>query len=331
MSEAVEKRSGPELISIVVAFFNEEKVVRHFFAEMDEVTANLDCVVEYVCVNDGSRDNTLELLRAQLDNRRPMRIVNFARNFGKEAAMTAGFQHARGQAVVVIDADLQDPPGLIADFLAKWREGYDVVYGVRASRDSDTLVKRGTARAFYRIFNSIASTPIPYNAGDFRLMDRRVVDALLALPERNRFMKGLFAWVGFRQTGVEFVRDPRVAGKSSWNYLQLWNFALDGVTSFSIVPLRMASLVGAAISLVGFAYAAYLVARTLALGVDVPGYASIVVIMLFLGGVQLLCLGLIGEYLGRLYIEAKDRPLFIIADIFENAPSRSQQMPPHRS
>lgn len=320
MSGEATRHSGPDLVSIVVAFYNEEKVVAHFFAEMDRVAAGLGAEVEYICVNDGSRDATLALLKAELGRGRRMCILNFARNFGKEAAMTAGLERARGDVVVVIDADLQDPPALIGDFLAKWREGYDVVYGVRASRDSDTLLKRATARAFYRVFNAIASVPIPHDAGDFRLMDRRVVDALLALPERNRFMKGLFAWVGFRQTGVEFVRDTRVAGRSSWNYFRLWNFAVDGLTSFSIMPLRIASVAGGVISLLGFAYAAYLVVRTLVSGVDVPGYASIVVIMLFLGGVQLLCLGLIGEYLGRLYVEAKGRPLFIVSDVFEDRP-----------
>jgi len=247
-----------------------------------------------------------------------MRIVNFARNFGKEAAMTAGIEQAKGDAVVVIDADLQDPPSLIADFIVKWREGFDVVYGVRASRQADSLFKRATAGAFYRLFNAIASVPIPHDAGDFRLMDRRVVNALLSLPERNRFMKGLFAWVGFKQTGVEFVREARVAGETHWNFIRLWNFAVDGLTSFSIVPLRMASWFGATISVLGFAYAFYLVIRTMLYGIDVPGYASIVVIMLFLGGVQLLCIGLIGEYLGRLYIEAKDRPLYIVADVYES-------------
>ena len=311
-------RSGP--LSIVVAFYNEEKAIGPFFAEMDRVAATLDCALEYVCVNDGSRDATLELLKAELAKGRAMKIVNFARNFGKEAAMTAGLEQAKGAAVVVIDADLQDPPALIKEFLAKWREGYDVVYGVRASRQADSFSKRATAGAFYRVFNAIASVPIPHDAGDFRLMDKRVVAALLALPERNRFMKGLFAWVGFKQTGVEFVREARVAGETSWNFLRLWNFAVDGLTSFSIIPLRIASWAGGIISLLGFAYAAYLVVRTLVYGVDVPGYASIVVIMLFLGGVQLLCIGLIGEYLGRLYIEAKGRPLYIIADIFEKEP-----------
>jgi len=311
-------RSGP--LSIVVAFYNEEKAIGPFFAEMDRVAATLDCALEYVCVNDGSRDATLELLKAELAKGRAMKIVNFARNFGKEAAMTAGLEQAKGAAVVVIDADLQDPPALIKEFLAKWREGYDVVYGVRASRQADSFSKRATAGAFYRVFNAIASVPIPHDAGDFRLMDKRVVAALLALPERNRFMKGLFAWVGFKQTGVEFVREARVAGETSWNFLRLWNFAVDGLTSFSIIPLRIASWAGGIISLLGFTYAAYLVVRTLVYGVDVPGYASIVVIMLFLGGVQLLCIGLIGEYLGRLYIEAKGRPLYIIADIFEKEP-----------
>ncbi|HKD21343.1 MAG TPA: glycosyltransferase family 2 protein [Rhizomicrobium sp.] len=311
-------RSGP--LSIVVAFYNEEKAIGPFFAEMDRVAATLDCALEYVCVNDGSRDATLELLKAELAKGRAMKIVNFARNFGKEAAMTAGLEQAKGAAVVVIDADLQDPPALIKEFLAKWREGYDVVYGVRASRQADSFSKRATAGAFYRVFNAIASVPIPHDAGDFRLMDKRVVAALLALPERNRFMKGLFAWVGFKQTGVEFVREARVAGETSWNFLRLWNFAVDGLTSFSIIPLRIASWAGGIISLLGFGYAAYLVVRTLVYGVDVPGYASIVVIMLFLGGVQLLCIGLIGEYLGRLYIEAKGRPLYIIADIFEKEP-----------
>jgi len=314
-------RSDAKLISIVVAFYNEEKAIASFFAEMDRVAATLPIPVEYVCVNDGSRDKTLALLQGELGAHRRMRIVNFARNFGKEAAMTAGIEQARGDAVVVIDADLQDPPSLILEFIAKWREGWDVVYGVRASREADSFFKRATAGAFYRIFNAIASVPIPHDAGDFRLMDRRVVNALLALPERNRFMKGLFAWVGFRQTGVEFVREARVAGETSWNFIRLWNFAVDGLTSFSIAPLRMASMAGGAVSALAFAYALYLVIRTLVYGVDVAGYASIVVIMLFLGGVQLLSIGLIGEYLGRLYIEAKDRPLYIVADVFDNESS----------
>jgi glycosyltransferase involved in cell wall biosynthesis len=309
--------SSETLLSIVVALYNEERTIDALFAELDRVTAALPCRVEFVCVNDGSRDRTLDALRQKLDGDSRVRIFNFARNFGKEAALTAGLAQARGDAVVVIDADLQDPPSLIPQFLEKWKEGYDVVYGVRSTRASDTFVKRTTANAFYKLFNRVTDVKIPPGAGDFRLLDRRAVNALLELPERNRFMKGLFSWVGFRQTGVEFVREARVAGSTSWNYLRLFNFAIDGITSFSIAPLRIASLVGVTASILGFIYAAVLTLRTIIFGVDVPGYASIMVVTMFLGGMQLICLGLIGEYLGRLYIEAKGRPLYIIADVYE--------------
>lgn len=314
------------LISIVAAFYNEEKSIPAFFAEFARVAPALQARVEFICVNDGSRDATLDMLRRQLLVTPKMRIVNLARNFGKEAAISAGLAEARGDAVVVIDADLQDPPSLIAEFIAKWREGYDVVYGVRSSRKVDSFAKRATAHGFYSLFNRLSDMKIPEGAGDFRLMNRRVVDALLAMPERNRFMKGLFAWVGFRQTGVEYVREARVAGKSGWNYFRLFNFAIDGLTSFSIAPLRLASLAGVLVSLVGFAYAAFLVIRTVLFGVDVPGYASLMVVMMFLGGVQLLCLGVMGEYLGRLYIEAKGRPVYIVADVI-SGPSESSAEP----
>ena len=304
------------LISIVAAFYNEAESIGAFFHEVHAAARMLDARVEYICVNDGSTDGTLALLQQEMAARPNIRIVNLARNFGKEAAISAGLNHARGSAVIVIDADLQDPPSLIAAFVAKWRQGYDVVYGVRASRRADSLVKRATARLFYALFNRLTDVKIPRGAGDFRLMDRRVVDAVLALPERNRFMKGLFSWVGFRQTGVEFERGPRAAGKSGWSYSRLVHFAVDGLTSFSIAPLRFASLAGALVSLLGFSYAAFLVIRTLVFGADVPGYASVMVMMMFLGGVQLCCLGLMGEYLGRLYIEAKGRPLYVVADVF---------------
>jgi glycosyltransferase involved in cell wall biosynthesis len=235
--------------------------------------------------------------------------------------MTAGLAHARGNAVVVIDADLQDPPELIEQFVAKWREGYEVVYGIRASRASDTFAKRITAEAFYKLFNRITSVPIPADAGDFRLLDRKVVDALLTFPERNRFMKGLFAWVGFKQIGVPFVRRPRVQGKTAWNYWKLINFAIDGVTGFSTIPLRVWSFIGAFVSLVAFAYAGFLIVRTLIFGIDVPGYASIMVTVLFLGGIQLLGLGTLGEYMGRLYMEAKGRPIYIVSCIYEDKPN----------
>lgn len=320
------QRTGADaLISIVAAFYNEEASIAAFFGEIERVVRTLDCRVELICVNDGSRDNTLELLRQQLAANGKIRIVNLARNFGKEAAITAGLAHAKGDAVVIIDADLQDPPSLIAAFLAKWREGFDVVYGVRTSRTVDTFTKRTTAGAFYRLFNSMTDVPIPAGAGDFRLLDRRVVDALQALPERNRFMKGLFSWVGFRQVGVEYVREARVAGKSGWSYFRLLNFAVDGLTSFSILPLRIASLAGIIVSLLGFSYAAFLVARTLLYGADVPGYASLMVMMMFLGGIQLICLGVMGEYLGRLYIEAKGRPLYIVADVISDTKAETSK------
>jgi glycosyltransferase involved in cell wall biosynthesis len=303
------------LLSVVTAFFNEEETIPVFFDEIDRVCRRLDCSVEYVCVNDGSEDSTLALLKRKLESVPAMQIVNLARNFGKEAALSAGLAHAKGDAVVIIDADLQDPPDVMAKFVAKWREGFDVVYGVRTSRQADSFVKRLTAALFYKLFNRLTDVKIPRGAGDFRLLDRRVVDALLEFPERNRFMKGLFSWVGFKQTGVEFVRRTRVGGKSGWSYLRLFNLALDGLTSFSIAPLRIASVAGLAVSLLGFSYAAFLVVRTLALGVDVPGYASLMVVIMVLGGVQMGFLGVIGEYVGRQYVETKSRPLYIVADV----------------
>lgn len=325
-------KTGREaLLSVVIALHNEEQAIAALFSELAQIEAQLDCRVEYICVNDGSTDATLALLRERLAEMPNLYIIDLARNFGKEAAMTAGLANAHGDAILVIDADLQDPPSLILEFMDKWREGFDVVYGVRASRASDTLLKRSTAAMFYNVFNRVANTKIPHGAGDFRLMDRRVVQALLSMPERNRFMKGLFSWVGFRQTGVEYVRNSRVAGRSSFNYPRLLNFAIDGLTSFSILPLRLASLAGMAISIVGFAYAAYLVVRTILQGVDVPGYASIMVVVMFLGGVQLICLGFIGEYLGRLYVEAKGRPLYIIAGIESRDDFVHETPPPART
>jgi glycosyltransferase involved in cell wall biosynthesis len=312
------ENSRRPLLSIVVAMFNEEQVVDTFFTEVDAAIVPLQADIEYVCVNDGSRDGTLAKLLARRTQDTRIRIVDLARNFGKEAAMTAGLAHARGDAVVVIDADLQDPPDLIAQFFAKWREGCEVVYGIRASRASDSIAKRVTAGAFYKLFNRITLVPIPPDAGDFRLLDRKVVDALLAFPERNRFMKGLFSWVGFKQIGVPFVRRPRAQGQTKWNYWKLINFALDGVTGFSTVPLRVWSFVGAFVSLLGFAYALYLIVRTLIFGIDVPGYASLMVTLLFLGGMQLFGLGILGEYMGRLYMEAKGRPIYIVSRVYED-------------
>ena len=309
--------TGAKLISIVVAMHNEEPAIDAFFREVDAVSNTLAFKFEYVCVNDGSTDRTLNRLLERQARDARIRIVDLTRNFGKEAAMMAGLERARGDAVVLIDADLQDPPERIREFVVCWMQGYEVVYGVRTSRRADTATKRLTASMFYKIFNMMSEIAIPENAGDFRLLDRKAVNALLQLPERNRFTKGLYAWIGFRQIGIPFERVERVAGTSSWSYFKLFNFSIDALTSFSILPLRIASVLGGTISIVGILYAFYLVIRTLVFGIDVPGYASIMVAILFLGGFQMLGLGIVGEYIGRLYLEAKGRPIYLVAGVYE--------------
>jgi glycosyltransferase involved in cell wall biosynthesis len=255
-------------------------------------------------------------------------VINLSRNFGKEIALTAGLDHAAGQAIIPIDADLQDPPELIGEMIAKWREGYDVVYCTRRSREGETWLKRFTADYFYRIIGHLSQVTIPSNTGDFRLLDRRVVEALKQMPERNRFMKGLFAWVGFKQTALYFDRNPRFRGDTKWNYWKLWNFALDGITSFSLLPLKVWSYVGSIISLLSLLYAIYLVLRTLILGIDLPGYASLMVAILFLGGIQLIGLGVLGEYLGRVYEEVKNRPLYLVRERYGFAPAQNSKAEP---
>ena len=267
-------------------------------------------------MNDGSRDRTLEKLFLARSRYNRIKIVNLSRNFGKEAAMTAGFDMCSGHVVVPIDADLQDPPELIEEMLGKWREGYDVVYGKRTSRESDSKAKRFTASIFYRIINMLSSIVIPENAGDFRLMDRKVIEALRDLPEKNRFMKGLFAWVGFRQTELGYSRQARTNGQSKWNYWRLWNFAIDGVTAFSTAPLRIWTYVGLVVALCSFIYAGIIFFRTLIHGVDVPGYASLMIVILFFNGLQMVTFGVFGEYIGRLYQEIKSRPIYVIDSSF---------------
>jgi glycosyltransferase involved in cell wall biosynthesis len=316
-TDANARVSQRPLMSIIVPCFNEEAVIGRFF---ETVTAELDALDadwEIICVDDGSRDNTLERLLefARTDER--VKVLELTRNFGKEAAITAGLDVSTGDVVVPLDADLQDPPSLIAAMLAQWRNGYDVVYASRRSRQRDTLTKRVTAGGFYKLYNRLTTVPIPENTGDFRLMDRRVVDRLGELPERTRFMKGLFAWLGFKSTAVEYDRPAREEGQTSWSYWKLWNFALDGLTSFSTVPLRVWTYVGMAVSLLSFLYAAFLIFRTLFLGVDTPGYASIMVVVLFLGGVQLISLGVIGEYLGRVFVEVKQRPVYLVDRVYQ--------------
>jgi glycosyltransferase involved in cell wall biosynthesis len=294
--------------------YDEAGNVREFHARAVEVLERIGEPFEIVCVNDGSRDQTLaELVELHRSDPR-VNVVNLSRNFGKEIALSAGLDHARGDAVVPIDADLQDPPELIEEMVAKWREGWDVIYAQRTSRGGDSWVKRATSYLFYRVMRRLTRIEIPPDTGDFRLMDRRVVQALAELREQHRFMKGLFAWVGFRQLALPYARDPRHSGTTKWNYLRLWNFALEGITSFSLVPLQIASYLGIIIALLSFSYGGYMVVRTLLQGNDVPGYPSLLTVILFLGGVQLVTMGALGEYVGRIYAETKRRPLYLVRE-----------------
>ncbi|MGK7954467.1 MAG: glycosyltransferase family 2 protein, partial [Crocosphaera sp.] len=265
-------------------------------------------------IDDGSQDQTLNCLIDYHRRYPEIKVISLSRNFGKDIALTAGLENAQGKAIIPIDADLQDPPELIEQLIEKWREGYDVVYGKRRSRQGESWFKKTTANAFYRLIGRISTVPIPRDTGDFRLLDRRVVEAIKTMPERTRFMKGLFAWVGFKQTYVLYDRPNRVQGITKWNYWKLWNFALDGITSFSLVPLKVWSYLGLVLSLLAFSYGSFLIIRTIILGIDVPGYASLMVTMLFIGGVQLITLGILGEYLGRIYQETKQRPLYLIRE-----------------
>jgi glycosyltransferase involved in cell wall biosynthesis len=302
-----------QLLSLVVPFYNEAEAIQSF---ADSILPALEAISdtrwEIVCVDDGSKDGTLLKLvaLAQADPR--FRVLEFSRNFGKEAALTAGIDAARGEAVIPIDADLQDPPGLIADMVKAWREGAEVVLAKRVDRSSDGVLKRKTAAWFYQLHNKLSKTKIPENVGDFRLMDRAVVNALKQLPERQRFMKGLFAWVGFRTVTLDYTRAPRAAGETKFSGLALWNFAMEGFTSFSTAPLKVWTYLGALSAVLTFLYAVYIVIRTVVLGNQVPGYASLFVAITFFGSVQLISIGLLGEYIGRIYMETKQRPAYLI-------------------
>lgn len=303
-------------LSLLVPCYNEEENLNILFTKLESVLKPLNISYEIVCINDGSQDNTLQHLLDYHHQNPNIKIVNLSRNFGKEAAVTAGLDFAQGNAIIPIDADLQDPPELITELLEKWREGYDVVYGVRRSRDGESFFKKFTANTFYRVIGRISSVAIPADTGDYRLLDRQVVEALKKMPERNRFMKGLFSWVGFKQTAVYFDRLPRNRGKSSFNYWKLWNFALDGITSFSSIPLKIWGYCGILISTLALIYGSFLVIKTIIFGIDVPGYASTIIIILFLGGIQLITLGVMGEYIARIYEEVKARPIYLVRDTY---------------
>lgn len=311
-------------LSIIVPCYNESEVVENFFSAMvgnNGILNNLGLNCELVFINDGSKDNTLELLKAQKEiysnkSNLDIKIVNLSRNFGKEAAMSAGFSVASGEAIVPMDADLQDPPELIAKFVELWRQGYDVVLAKRNDRQEESFAKRFSSSLFYKLNNKISDVKLPDNVGDFRLFTRKVLNAINSLPENQRFMKGIFAWVGFNSITIEYKRPQRIAGSSKFNGWKLWNFALQGITGFGTLPLRIWTYIGFIVSFFAFIYASFLILRTLIMGIDLPGYASLVVIILFLGGLQLIGIGILGEYVGRIYMESKRRPPFIIDEIY---------------
>ncbi|NCA71075.1 MAG: glycosyltransferase [Sphingobacteriia bacterium] len=303
-------------ISLVCPFYNEQDVVPRFFARVLPIVKRIGCDYEIICVNDGSSDATLMALIAQKRDCPRIQIIDLSRNFGKEAALTAAIDHATGDAIIPIDADLQDPPELIPEMVEKWRGGAEVVLARRRDRSADSWRKRTSAGLFYRIHNRLSETGIPDNVGDFRLMDRRVVDAVKQLGETRRFMKGIFAWVGFKTEVLDYTREGRIAGESKFNGWRLWNFALEGITSFSTAPLRFWLYAGLSIAILALAYALIIVTKTLILGIQLPGYASIIVSILFLGGIQLISIGVLGEYIGRIYLEVKRRPIYIIREIY---------------
>jgi len=304
-------------LSLIVPVKDEEEAIAPFVAR---VSAILDALFpvgrrpawEILFVDDGSTDATLPAILGANRADRRVRAISLSRNFGKEAALSAGLDHAAGHAIIPMDVDLQDPPEVIGEMLAKWREGHEVVYGVRRNRETDSFPKRLTADLYYRAHNWLSSDKIPEHAGDFRLLDRQVVEAIKRMPERNRFMKGMFAWSGFRQAAVYYDRAPRTVGATKFNYWKLWTLALDGITSGSTLPLRVWSYVGVVIALFSIVYAVFLMVRTMVSGVDVPGYASMMTAILFLGGLQLISLGVLGEYVGRILVETKGRPLYIV-------------------
>lgn len=302
-------------ISILVPCYNESESVQVFFDKVVPIVISTDKTFEFICVNDGSQDDTVAKLLQIKQYVPQIKIVNLSRNFGKDAALTAALDISQGRCVIPIDCDLQDPPELICQMVQKWEEGYDVVLGKRVDRENDTFWKRITAMGFYRICNWLSDIKIPNNVGDFRLMDRKVVDEIKHLRERVRFMKGLFAFAGFKTAYVEYKRPERVRGESKWNYVKLWNYAIDGITSLSTFPLRMSTYIGFFVAFFAFIWGAIILSKVLIKGIDVPGYPSLMVAIAFFGGVQLMSLGIIGEYIGRIYIETKQRPIYIIQEI----------------
>ena len=307
-----------KLITIMIPAYNEEKVLPKLLNRLDKLAQNeSNYLFEFLFINDGSKDSTMKLIAEKATSDTRISYINLSRNFGKERAMLAGFDYAKGDAIVIIDADLQDPPELIPNMISLWEEGYDDVYAKRESREGETWLKKATSRWFYSILEKISPIKIQRDTGDFRLLDRRAVEALKTLRESNRYTKGMFSWVGFKKKEITYKRDPRAAGETKWNYFKLFNLAIEGITSFTTSPLRISFIFGLLISSVAFFWILYLLIRPL-FGVPTGGgYSSLMSVILFLGGVQLLAIGIIGEYIGRIFIETKNRPVYLIQDIKE--------------
>jgi glycosyltransferase involved in cell wall biosynthesis len=301
-----------DFLSVIVPAYNESEVLPSFHQRIAQVMLATDADYEIIYIDDGSTDQTAAMLGGFRDKDESVAVIELSRNFGKEVAISAGLDYAQGDAVIIIDADLQDPPELIHDFLREWRDGYDIVSGRRSSREGESYLKKTTAKWFYRVLNNLSDVEIPQDTGDFRLISRRALDALMSLRETHRYMKGLFAWGGFPQKQVLYTRHARAAGVTKWSYWRLWNYAIEGITSFSDVPLKIATYLGVATSGIAFLYGVFFLIRTLLFGNAVPGYPSLVLIILFLGGIQLICLGIIGEYLARTYNESKSRALYFV-------------------
>lgn len=303
-------------ISLIVPCFNEEEAIGVFLSTVYPVLRETGHDFEMVFVDDGSTDLTAETVIGSSHLYPGIKLVELSRNFGKEAALTAGLAHCTGDVVIPIDCDLQDPPELIPAMLNKWNAGYLVVHAVRRSRQTDSWLKRSTAGAFYRVMEEITDVGIPANCGDYRLMDRSVVNAILAFPERNRFMKGIMAAAGFKAAQIEYERPERAAGESKFNFWRLWNFALDGITGFSTLPLRVWTYIGAIVAMFSFVYAGWIILKTMLWGVVTPGFATLTTLILFLGGIQLIGIGVLGEYIGRIFAETKQRPLYVVGSLF---------------
>jgi len=306
-------------ISLLIPVYNEQEVLRHLYERLSKLAGEVTQYdFEFLFINDGSRDNTLEMLKTYAETDKRIAYLNLSRNFGKETAMIAGLDHVTGDATVIIDADLQDPPELIPRMITYWEEGYDDVYARRKSRAGESWFKKITSEVFYKILQKSTSIPIQQDTGDFRLLSKRCVEALTQFRESQRYTKGMFSWIGYKKKEILYDRDPRAAGETKWNYSKLTNFAIDGITSFTTAPLRISSVFGILVSLAAFIYILYLVIRTIFFGTDLAGYPSMMAVILFLGGIQLLSLGVIGEYIGRIFNETKNRPLYLIEEYHQS-------------